>query len=716
MKQCIALLLLAFSCAAADADADAVSTGSASTVNPIQKVIQLVSSLQAKIIRDGEQTHKSFEEFSNYCQVSSIAKQNEIKSALSEKETLQATIAKASADADESAIRIQELSGSIAADEQDLKAATLIRGKERFDFEKLDKELTDTVSILGKAQRVLENGMNKAGSSGAAFLQRVTQHSSALVAALGSLVDTEALSSSSSRAKLELLLQAGQDTVADDEAAALQTDQLTQQLSMGLDGVSKPSTSTILDALANMEEKAEASQSEARSAESNSKQNFELLQQSLKDRLVTEGKELDQAKKKLAGVGETKAVAEGDLEMADKELEAAKEYLHNLQHDCMERATDYQAEVADRTQELEALATAKKTIQAMTGGASQQSYSFMQTNSKSRSRARAALQQGVQASGVRAIERLRMLAKEVKSNAFAQLASRLEAAMRFANGADPFVKVRGLIQAMLDKLTREAQEAASQKAFCDREMKEAADSTKTKERDIARLSTRIDKASADASALNQEVSQLSADMANLVKAQAQMDQLRQEEHQAFGQAAEDLEQGIQGVATALKVLREYYAQGDAALVQTQVDVSGAMGDASEQPSSGAGSSIIGLLQVVESDFSKNLSEAKADEEAEQEQYKKTSQENALTKKQQESDVKHKTAEAKALSKAAAQIAGDRDGVREELDAVNEYYDKLKPQCGTAPDSYEVRKTRRETEIVGLKEALSILDTETGMDR
>ena len=42
-----------------------------------------------------------------------------------------------------------------------------------------------------------------------------------------------------------------------------------------------------------------------------------------------------------------------------------------------------------------------------------------------------------------------------------------------------------------------------------------------------------------------------------------------------------------------------------------------------------------------------------------------------------------------------------------------YWDKLQPMCVAKPESYEERKKRREAEIAGLKEALRILEEESG---
>ena len=50
----------------------------------------------------------------------------------------------------------------------------------------------------------------------------------------------------------------------------------------------------------------------------------------------------------------------------------------------------------------------------------------------------------------------------------------------------------------------------------------------------------------------------------------------------------------------------------------------------------------------------------------------------------------------------------------ELDAVTEYYARVRPGCTTKPMTYEERKARREAEIQGLKQALSVLQDETAL--
>merc|ERR1719453_2943722 len=214
-----------------------------------------------------------------------------------------------------------------------------------------------------------------------------------------------------------------------------------------------------------------------------------------------------------------------------------------------------------------------------------------------------------------------------------------------------------------------------------------------KEADIEKLSTSIDSMTARSAKLKEEVATLQGELAKLAKAQAEMDKLRAEEKAVFDKNSAELEKGLKGVKLALKVLNEYYAKADKA----------------HSSADGAGSGIIGLLEVCESDFTKGLAEMNAAEQTAVKEYDTTSKENAIEKATKEQDVKYKTKEAKGLDKDISEANADRAGVQTELDAVNEYYKGIKGRCVAKAETYAERKQRREAEIAGLKEALSILD-------
>merc|ERR1719263_636487 len=256
-------------------------------------------------------------------------------------------------------------------------------------------------------------------------------------------------------------------------------------------------------------------------------------------------------------------------------------------------------------------------------------------------------------------------------------------------GDDPFVKVRGLITEMIAKLEKEAAAEATHKAFCDKEMGETNAKKDDKTAEVEKLTTKIDVAKARSAKLKEEVATLQKELAELAKMQAEMDALRQKEKELFDASKPEMEAGIEGVKMALKILREYYAKEDKAHAAAE----------------GAGGSIIGILEVVEADFTKGLAEMIANEEAAAKAYEEQTHENEIERTMKEQDVKYKT---------KSELEGDLASVQTELDAVLEYLEKLKDRCIAKPETYEERQRRRQAEIAGLKEALKILEGETAL--
>merc|ERR1719446_261224 len=183
-----------------------------------------------------------------------------------------------------------------------------------------------------------------------------------------------------------------------------------------------------------------------------------------------------------------------------------------------------------------------------------------------------------------AVRFVRDLARKHKSTALAQLATRMAAAMRSSHrgGDNPFAKVEGLIQDMIERLEKEAEADATEKALCDKEMHETETKKADKEETIAKLTTDIDSKSAKSAQLKEQVAELQKELAALAKAQAEMDKLRAEEKEVFDRDSAEMALGLEGVKKALQVLRDYYAKNE--------DVHGAQ--------EGAASGVKKALQVL----------------------------------------------------------------------------------------------------------------------
>jgi len=459
-----------------------------------------------------------------------------------------------------------------------------------------------------------------------------------------------------------------------------------------------------LDVLEDLKEKAEGQLSDLRKAEVNTRHNFEMLKQSLEDQAAADAKDMADEKAAKASASESKATAEGDLDMTTKDLASSKQQLATAHATCLQVAADHETTVAARKEELAVIAEAQKILQDTSSGAVSQTYSLLQIRTRS------------DLAGSEVVVAVKRLAKKHHSAALAQLASRIATVLRFGSSSgDPFGKVKGLIKDMIAKLEKEAGAEASEKAYCDEQMAKTEAKKGELEDDIAKMTSRIDQASARSAQLKEEIQELEAELAALAKAQAQMDKIRSETHAEYETAKADLELGLSGVRKALVTLRDYYG-GAAAMLQDDSKFGAFM----QQPAApelhskaeGAGGSIINILQVCESDFASNLAKEESEEADAQSEYEKVSQQNAITKTTKEQDVKYKTQEAKAQDNTAAEYSADRETANSEYAAVMEYYGKIKDRCIAKPETYAARKARREAEIQGLKEALSILEDET----
>merc|ERR1719148_445038 len=266
---------------------------------------------------------------------------------------------------------------------------------------------------------------------------------------------------------------------------------------------------------------------------------------------------MDDQKSSKASAGESKAGAEGDLDMTTKGRAASQQQLATARGSCLQVAADHEATEASRKEELAVIAQAKKILEETNSGATSQTLAGMQIRTRS------------DLAGSEVVTAVKQLAKQQHSAALSQLASRIATVLRFgrSSGGDPFSKVKGLIADMIAKLEREAGDDATEKAYCDEQMAKTEAKKAELEDDVARQTSRLDRAAAKSAQLKEEIKALESELAALAKEQAEMDKIRQEENADYTQAKSDLELGLSGVRKALDVLRDYYGAGSASMLQ-----------------------------------------------------------------------------------------------------------------------------------------------------
>merc|ERR1719159_1251183 len=187
----------------------------------------------------------------------------------------------------------------------------------------------------------------------------------------------------------------------------------------------------ILDTLGELQEKAETVLSKARKGEMEQEHAFQMLKMSLEMELKTMKKRLDECQAGKASSEEQQHAAEEDLAETTKSLAADKEYLSELEQSCAAAVKEFDERQKQATEEMAAVDKAKEILES---GVSV----FLQVSPADKLR---------NAARQRVSTLLRGLAQKDGVFALSQLAT---TALQ-----DPFSKVRGMIEAMVERLLAE---------------------------------------------------------------------------------------------------------------------------------------------------------------------------------------------------------------------------------------------------------------------
>merc|ERR1719473_718336 len=190
--------------------------------------------------------------------------------------------------------------------------------------------------------------------------------------------------------------------------------------------------------------------------------------------------------------------------------------------------------------------------------------------------------------------------------------------------------------------------------------------------------------------MGKTIEMLVGEQADLTKALMEATEQREAEKAKNTKAIADAKAGAAAVGQALAVLKEFYAS-QALLLQA-----------------GKGG-IIGMLEVIESDFLRLETDTTTAEKEGAAEYETFMADSTADKKaKHEEEVQTKLDKDDAEFKKSGTVK-DLKAVQKELDKANEYYEYLKPQCLEVKVSYEERVAKRKQEIESLKEAYKILD-------
>merc|ERR1711976_666567 len=193
---------------------------------------------------------------------------------------------------------------------------------------------------------------------------------------------------------------------------------------------------------------------------------------------------------------------------------------------------------------------------------------------------------------------------------------------------------------------------------------------------------------------------------------AKATKLREEEKAKNAQTVSDAQAAQTAVAQAITVLKDFYAKAaDATALLQQQPVAPEIFDRPYKGMQSENGGVVGMLEVIESDFARLETETKSAEATAQKEYDTFMTDSKVDKSEKSTDIEHKTAKKQDEEQALTVKREDLEGTQKELDAALAYFDKLKPSCVDSGVSYEDRVARRKEEIESLQEALKILNGE-----
>jgi len=290
------------------------------------------------------------------------------------------------------------------------------------------------------------------------------------------------------------------------------------------------------------------------------------------------------------------------------------------------------------------------------------------------------------------------------------LNSRVLSALAVRVTEDPFGKVKKMIKDLIVRLMEEANEEAEHKGWCDTELSTNEQTRKEKTESVQMLHAEIDELKSSLAQLGEDITELSKAVAELDAGMAKATEMRQSEKAENTNTIKDASDAQTAVAQALVVLKEFYAKAAESTALVQVGAP----DIFDAPYKGMGAEsggVVGMLEVIESDFARLEAETSSAEATAQKTYDEFMTDSKVDKAQKTTDSEHKTAKKQDQEQALTVKSSDLEGTQKELDAALAYYDKLKPSCVDAGVSYEDRVGRRKEEIQSLQEALKILNGE-----
>merc|ERR1719272_582785 len=190
-----------------------------------------------------------------------------------------------------------------------------------------------------------------------------------------------------------------------------------------------------------------------------------------------------------------------------------------------------------------------------------------------------------------------------------KLGSAILASLAMRVAADPFLKVKKLIQDLIERLVTEAAEEATKKGWCDTEMGKATSTRDSNMNTIMSLNAELEGLEATKAKLEEEIATLTTQIADLNDSLTKETKMRGDEKAENMDTLDKAKAGLAATKDAYDVLQAFYkkaAKGKVSLIQASPVNAPASHSGANQGNQQKAGGILAMLDVIISDFERTV--------------------------------------------------------------------------------------------------------------
>mmetsp|Transcript_68031 Transcript_68031/g.125479 ORF Transcript_68031/g.125479 Transcript_68031/m.125479 type:complete len:715 (+) Transcript_68031:82-2226(+) len=679
-------------------------------VTPVQKVIALITDMKTAAVTEGQTEGSAYAEYSCFCKTTTGLKSKALVDGKDAVVTLSATIEADTATKNTESAELLEREKAQEQNQKALAASKADCAAKKATYEANEAEVAKAIYGVSKAIESLEN-------TKPSLLQVQVP---ADVVEIVAMADAMGMIRPKHKAVSEFLQSKGKSAFLQQKVGVDPTDPTYKYHSDDIISLCKELKKDFEDQKKVLDDKDKAD-SKACSD----------MQSALNSAITSNDAAMSALEGSIAGLESKISTDLQTLQTTETGMVEDKAYLKDLTKQCEDRANDWDQRSALRKAEIETLAealsvlettvkstdafnvrallqktseTSKSAVNALPVKAVVRAISFLQGASESHMGAALSSEQKRDL----ALLTLRKEGQRLHSVALQTLS--VHAA------ADPFMKVKELIQKLIERLVAESAAEAEKKGYCDTTMSKLKQDRKYRYDDTIKLNAEIAELEAKRDSLSAEMKTLKNEINATKEALQTATDLRAADKAANVETLDQANTGLAALKECIDLLETFYRKSARATVLAQVspvdeDTSGPGFTSAYKGQQVRSVAVLDLLQVIKSDYERTIkttTAAEAEAHADFTEFKKVSESDisGKTKKYELDEEDHATTLATIESKM-----GDLTTARDLLDKALMELAALNPMCVDSGMSYADRKSTREEEITALTTALCQLDAE-----